>query len=150
MIAVGDFKTVKSEDIEMELMTFAFGEINESSKDIFEQLGLSLGDSEIVFNEGSAGHELYILLSGSIEIIGSYGGLDETIFAVLEPGEIFGEMSQFDDALRSATARSRGESRLLAFSRENFSLIFQLHPKWTTRLIDGLSVRIRRTIGAVE
>lgn len=147
LVKMAELKSVKSEDIEMDLMEFAFGEINESSKDIFAQLGLSLGDSEIVFTEGSGGHELYILLSGFIEIVGSCGRLDENVFAVLEPGEIFGEMSHFDDALRSATARSRGKSRLLAFSRENFSLIFQLHPKWTTRLIDGLSKRIRRTIG---
>jgi hypothetical protein len=138
---------VQSEDLEMELMEFAFGEINASSKDIYEKLGISLGDSQIVFAEGSSGHELYIVLSGAIEIVGDFGSDAEIVLAVLDPGEIFGEMSHFDEAPRSATARSRGDTRLLAFSRENFSLIFQLHPKWTKRLIDGLSMRIRRTIG---
>jgi len=143
---MADLKEVKTQEVEMELMEFAFGEINDSSKDLFEKLGLAFADQEVVFYEGSNSNELYILLSGDIEIVGSYGTGKETILAVLESGEIFGEMSHFDDAVRSATARSKGVSRLLAFSRDNFSLIFQLHPKWTTRLIDGLSRRIRRTI----
>ena len=141
-----DLKVVKTEEVEMDLMEFAFGEIDDSSKAIFEKLGLAFADGEVVFYEGSSDNELYILLSGAIEIVASYGTEKETTIAVLESGEIFGEMSHFDDAARSATARSKGISRLLAFSRENFSLIFQLHPKWTTRLIDGLSVRIRKTI----
>ena len=145
-----DPKLIKTEEIEMELMEFAFGEILDSSKEIFGKLGMAFKDGQIVFHEGTGGNELYILLSGAIEIVAGCDSDEETVIAVLESGEIFGEMSHFDDAVRSATARSKGDSRLLAFSRENFSLIFQLHPKWTTRLIDGLAERIRRTLKVSE
>jgi len=131
-----------TEEMEMELMEFAFGEINDSSKSIFAKVGISFNDQEIIFPAGSNGTELYIILSGKVEIFNP----PESILDVLKAGEIFGEMSHFDNSKRSASARSKGVTKLLVFSKENFSLIFQLHPKWTIKLVEGLAERIHNTI----
>jgi len=132
--------------VEQCLMEIAFGEVSETSRAIFIKLGREYADGDIVFREGAHCTELFIILSGEV-VISQCGsdGLEQQL-ACLGSGEILGEMSHFDDLPRSATARARGTTRMLAFDRDNFSLIFQLHPKWTVQLVEGLSVRIRRAI----
>jgi len=92
---------------------------------------------------------LFIVLKGTVRITASRPQ-GEVELARLGPGEILGEMSHFDDEPRSATAQALGPLDLLVFDRENFGLIFQLHPKWTMKIVVGLSLRIVRTLEQVD
>ena len=134
------------QELENELMEVAFGEVTETSREIFQKLGREFGDSEVIFREGDEGSCLYIILSGAVSITKKGDDGTPLELARLEEGEILGEMSHFDELPRSATATACGVTQLLVFSRANFSLIFQLHPKWTTKLVAGLSQRISNSI----
>jgi thioredoxin reductase (NADPH) len=48
---------------------------------------------EILFDLGSADHGVFIVLTGSIEIVGVSNGV-ESVLSVLGPGEFTGEVTQ--------------------------------------------------------
>jgi hypothetical protein len=135
---------VDDAELEEKLMQVAFSDPRETSPEIFAKLGRTLRDGEILFREGETSTELIIIVSGKCKITKMVGG-QEKMLAVLGAEEILGEMSHFDDAPRSATARAVGTLNVLSFSRENFGMIFELHHKWTLKLIQALANRINGT-----
>ncbi|ANK82488.1 MAG: hypothetical protein TEF_18105 [Rhizobiales bacterium NRL2] len=72
--------------------------------------------NQVIFREGEAGDDAYILESGRIEISMGEGDAQRVI-AVLEPGEIFGEMALIANAPRSATATTIEPCTLLVLRR---------------------------------
>lgn len=67
---------------------------------------------EIVIAEGELGDDLFILESGSVDVIRDLGGPKQRHFAVLRAPDVFGEMSIIECQARSATVRTREETRL--------------------------------------
>jgi CRP/FNR family transcriptional regulator, cyclic AMP receptor protein len=68
-----------------------------------------------VFKEGDVSRELFIVLSGELEVLKkSRRGRDARI-ALVGVGDSVGEMSLVDDQPRSATVRTISPSRLLRF-----------------------------------
>jgi CRP-like cAMP-binding protein len=86
-----------------------------------------------VFTKGEAGHEMYLILTGKVDIIDEYEGNQDRI-AELRPGEIFGEMAIFDifekEQVRSAHALAVEPSQLLVLSEHNMNrLVNKKMPK---------------------
>ncbi|MDY6787498.1 MAG: Crp/Fnr family transcriptional regulator [candidate division WOR-3 bacterium] len=75
-----------------------------------------LQDNEVLFREGDAGDEMYLIKSGKVKIIKKVGD-DVKVLAVLREGDFFGEMSIIDCSPRSATALSDGETHLITFDK---------------------------------
>lgn len=75
-----------------------------------------LQDNEVLFREGDAGDEMYLIKSGKVKIIKKVGD-DVKVLAVLREGDFFGEMSIIDGSPRSATALSDGETHLITFDK---------------------------------
>lgn len=59
--------------------------------------------SEVIFEEGSTGRELFVVLEGKVDIVKTTGASETTIVS-LGKGEFFGEMAVIDGSARSATA----------------------------------------------
>ena len=108
--------------LEQELIEVAFGEVTETSKEIFAKLGREYHDGERLFSEGDETTELYIILSGEVAVSKRAEDGSQVPLACLGRGEILGEMSHFDDLPRSATATARGITRLLVLCRSDFAL----------------------------
>ena len=49
-------------------------------------------DGQIIFKEGSSGNWIYVVLSGSVEIPKTIGA-KKSIISILEPDEVFGQLS---------------------------------------------------------
>jgi CRP-like cAMP-binding protein len=64
--------------------------------------------------------------------------------AVLEEGEIFGEMAIFEREVRSATVRAQGEARVLTVDKKTFLRRVQEDPSLAFNLVQMMSRRIRR------
>jgi CRP-like cAMP-binding protein len=75
---------------------------------------------EVVFHEGDQGDSLFVLARGTVEVVSRRDG-KESVFAVLEAPEAFGEMSLIDREVRSATVRAKGDCVALQLSAENFT-----------------------------
>ena len=52
------------------------------------------GRGSYLFNEGDPGTALFILVAGQVKISRIGRGGDEVVFAVLVPGDVFGELAQ--------------------------------------------------------
>ena len=74
-----------------------------------------------IFEEGSKGSEFYLVESGTVEISKNIAGGRRKVLTRIESGEVFGELTLFDQSPRSATATADGECRLLVFREERFN-----------------------------
>jgi CRP-like cAMP-binding protein len=61
---------------------------------------------DVIFRQGYPGDNAYIILSGQVEIVDEIPGGPEFRIALLDAGQMFGELALLDDKPRSATARA--------------------------------------------
>ncbi|HBE03779.1 MAG: hypothetical protein A2096_09425 [Spirochaetes bacterium GWF1_41_5] len=101
----------------------------------------TIKDGEMLFCENEPGHELFIIQTGKIKITKIINE-QEILIAVLNPGDIFGEMALLENKPRNASAIAFGECQLMAVNRENFNKIVIQNPQLSTRLIQLLSERV--------
>lgn len=99
---------------------------------------------EVVFSEGDFNQELYIVVSGEIEIVKDYGSPQARTLNTLAGGDFFGEMAIFEGAARSATAVTKVESELLILQPEKFKQTIYQKPDMAFEIFRELSARIRR------
>ncbi len=99
---------------------------------------------EVVFSEGDFDQELYIVVSGEIEIVKDYGRSHSRKLNRLTDGDFFGEMAIFEGAARSATAVTKLESELLILQPEKFKQTIYQKPDMAFEIFRELSARIRR------
>ena len=97
-------------------------------------------DNTMIFCENEPGMELYVIQAGKVKITKIVQ--EEVLLAVLNPGDIFGEMAILDNKPRSASAITFGDVKLLAINKANFEGMVQAQPQLATKLIQLLSERI--------
>ena len=98
-------------------------------------------DGEMIFSEYEKGEELYVIQSGKVKITKIIND-QELLIAVLNPGDIFGEMAILDNEPRTAGAIAFGEVKLLAVNKINFERVVIKNAAMATKLITLLSERI--------
>lgn len=79
---------------------------------------------EIVFDQSDQTHGVFIVLEGSIEIIG-VSNRDETVIRVLGPGAFTGEVNQLSGRRSLVRCRAREASTLLELGRTSLHRIIQ-------------------------
>jgi CRP-like cAMP-binding protein len=99
---------------------------------------VSYGSGEVIFHEGDPGDELYLVMSGSVEVV-----RHEKQLAVLGANECFGDMAMLDQEVRSATIRVVDPVSLLAIAREDFLDLLDLYPALAKSVIGVLITRLR-------
>ena len=101
-------------------------------------------DGEVVFREGDAGDELFMLLSGIMHV---YVERDNNVISYnrLQAGEFFGEMALLEDVPRSAIVQAEAPSTCLTLSRQGFMDLMNRHPQTVFKIMKGLVPRLRRT-----
>ena len=105
-------------------------------------LGRIYKDGEVIVKEGMQSRTMYVVQSGKVKIVKSDED-KEIILAVLNEGDIFGEMSLFDASPRSATVKAIGEARVLAIEHEGLLKRITTDPTLAFRIIKQMSHRIR-------
>ncbi|MFI5231448.1 MAG: Crp/Fnr family transcriptional regulator [Gemmatimonadales bacterium] len=102
----------------------------------------SFEDGEIVFREGEESSAMYVLRSGTIEILKDVAG-HQIRLALLDRGSFFGEMSLLEGLPRSATARAIGKASLLVLRPGSLLLQIRRDPTFAFELLRQMSGRIR-------
>jgi CRP-like cAMP-binding protein len=95
----------------------------------------------LLFAEGETGHTMYIVQEGSVKITKIVDN-KEVILAVLNKGDIFGEMAILENKPRAATAEICEDCTLLAVNRSNFSKLISEQPDMVVRMATLMSERI--------
>ena len=104
---------------------------------------------EVIFSEGEAGNEMFVVVAGKVRISRRLDGVGEEALAILEPGAYFGEMAMIDDAPRSADARAHSACALAVVSREALDHLMFIDKDlaydllWT--FVRTLTARLRET-----
>jgi CRP/FNR family transcriptional regulator, cyclic AMP receptor protein len=98
---------------------------------------------DVIFEEGSSGRELFVVLEGKIEIakITSAG---KTVIVTLGKGDFFGEMAVIDGSSRSATAIAAApNTRVMRINHARFVYLVSQQPAFALMIMDALSKRLR-------
>ena len=98
---------------------------------------------EFIFQEGDLGTEMFILQSGSVEVVKELYG-EEQQLAVLEKGDFFGEMSLLEDLPRTASARALEDCKLIKIDGATFDHMLRTKPEIAVRIMRKLSRRLRQ------
>ena len=100
---------------------------------------------ESVFNEFDEADECYIIDVGSVKITSTHAGDGrELVFAVLGPGEMFGEMALIDAKTRSANAIAASDTELIVLRREDFLQSLHERPERLDKVLNFFAARLRR------
>ncbi len=105
--------------------------------------------NDTLFSEGDEADELFVVLSGRIAIAKSSTDGRESLVALMERGDIFGEMPLFDDERRSASARALERSELV---RVPFAVVrseLEAQPALLWDVVALFATRLRATDDAL-
>ena len=102
-----------------------------------------------VFCEGDASHHLYVMLRGRIAITSRADDGRESMFALMEDGDVFGEMGMLIDNRRSAHARALEPSEVLEVPYDVVRAEFDAEPRLLWSLAGLLAERLRNVDAAL-
>jgi CRP/FNR family cyclic AMP-dependent transcriptional regulator len=98
---------------------------------------------DVIFEEGSTGRELFVVLDGEVEIA-KVDGARKTTIVKLGKGEFFGEMAVIDGSARSATAiASAPNTKVMRINHARFVYLVSQQPAFALMVMDALSKRLR-------
>jgi CRP-like cAMP-binding protein len=102
------------------------------------------GKSQVVFEEGSTGSEMYLIHSGKVLLSVRGDETEQTPLVVLNPGDFFGEMALVDDSPRSTTASAvEDDTELIVIDRPRFMFMVRQQPEFALSLMHTLCQRLR-------
>jgi CRP-like cAMP-binding protein len=104
---------------------------------------------EIIFSEGDIGTEMYIIQSGTVELLKAIGG-ETRVLATLEKGDFFGEMSVLEDAPRNASARAKSDVEVVRINGALFDTMLKNNTEIAIRMMRKLSRRLREATSQLE
>lgn len=103
----------------------------------------AFGVDDVIFEEGSTGRELFVVLDGEVEIA-KVNGASKTSIIKLGKGEFFGEMAVIDGSARSATAiASAPNTKVMRINHARFVYLVSQQPAFALMVMDALSKRLR-------
>lgn len=103
----------------------------------------SLRRGDVLFLEGDEPHDLYIVVGGRIAISNRSPDGRESVVALMEPGDLFGEMPLFDNRGRSAGARALEPSEVVIVPYGPVKGLYDTNPALLWRVVDMLANRLR-------
>ena len=104
---------------------------------------VTLPGNYVVFERGSTGEEMLVVLSGRLKVNVTDGEGREIVLGTIAPGEIVGEIAMLDGRGRSATVTTLAPSELLVIHRRDFMPFLEQNPKAAIDLIMVLALRLR-------
>jgi CRP/FNR family transcriptional regulator, cyclic AMP receptor protein len=104
---------------------------------------------EVIFREGDAGTEAYLLEEGRVRLIKKVRGLERSLM-VLKPGDLFGESALLVGAPRSSTAIAVSAGLALALDQTTLQNLLEHNPKVASRMVQQLVRRLRDAEDQIE
>jgi CRP-like cAMP-binding protein len=106
-------------------------------------------EGHVLFREGDHGEDMYIVQSGKVAIKKRVRD-GETVLAVLEKGDFFGEMAMLERLPRSASAEMQEGGDLIVISGDMFGDMIKSNPEIAVRMLRKQSIRLRDTNKQLE
>jgi CRP/FNR family cyclic AMP-dependent transcriptional regulator len=103
----------------------------------------------IIFHQGDAGHEMFVVAEGRVRLALDAEGSQKEIL-VCTKGDFFGELSLLTGAARTATAEAIEDSILLTIGRDVFAMMVQDDIEIVFRMMHIQGERLGRTNRPIE
>ncbi len=116
---------------------------------LFQRFGKEIARGTVLFREGDAGKEMYVLQAGKIAISKKVREV-EKVLATLGPGEFFGEMAIISNKPRNATATVEENARLLVIDPRTFEAMIRGNSEIAVRMIKKLAERLSEADAQIE
>jgi len=105
---------------------------------------LEMVRGDVLFNEGDAPGSLHVVLSGRIAIVMSAeSDSRESVVALMDAGDLFGELGLLDEGPRSATARALEPTVVLEVPYDAVRTLFDDEPRLVWNAARMLANRLR-------
>lgn len=112
-------------------------------------LGKTFRDGDVIVQQGDVGDCMYVIQEGEAEVWRTDNG-HQALLQVRRKGEFFGEMALFDNEVRSATVRARGEVRVITVDKGTLLRRIQEDPSLAFRMLQQMSGRIRALLRGID
>jgi len=96
-----------------------------------------------LFNEGTYGEEVYLIIAGTIRVTTSEPTRKTKILNMLNAGDVLGEMAMIDAEYRSATATAHADTETLVLTCGDFLDFINLHHAVQLKIMITLCRRLR-------
>ena len=110
-------------------------------------LGQWYPKGQVIIRQGELGEYIYAVQEGELEVVKTRKDGGEIRVAVLQAGDIFGEMAIIEKESRSATVRTLTEARLLTVDKKTFMSRVHEDPSLAFNIVRMMAKRIRTLNG---
>jgi CRP-like cAMP-binding protein len=87
-----------------------------------------LADGEVLVPEGTADNRLHVIAAGALAIVKSPDTDARETVAMLDAGELAGELGFIDGAVRQSSLIARGSTRVLSLERDKLESLLATRP----------------------
>ncbi len=125
--------------------TELFAELDEEALDRIVEAVVEreLRRGDVIFVEGAESEHLYVVEDGRIAMASRSDDGRESVFALMERGDLFGEMPLLDGLGRSAEARALEPSQVMEIPYGPVREVFEKQPELLWGVVALLSARLR-------
>ena len=106
--------------------------------------------NEVIFHRDDPAGHVFLIASGTVKVSVPEEGGQEVVIALHRGGDVFGEISLFDEGPRSATVTAMTETTTFALANRDFMDVLRGSPDAMRQLLALLATRIRRSTGHIE
>ncbi len=113
---------------------------------IFSQRTMVLehfGPGEVIFREGDPGRHVYVIRTGTVEVLAKRPDGSRGVIATLCPGDHFGELALLSEAPRTATIRTVTAVQLFKINPGNFLALYFSLPGFQDNVKDTMKSRLK-------
>ena len=124
-----------------------FSELNDTLLEpiVAQSKTLDLQRGDVLFQSGDDSSDLYIVTRGRIAIGNRSFDGRESLVALMESGDLFGEMPLFSNDGRSAEARALEESAVVVIPYQPVKDLYDENPSLLWRVVEMLVSRLKST-----
>ena len=106
---------------------------------------VKLTRGDLLFNHNDEPDALFVVLNGRVAILNTAADGRESMVALMEAGDLFGELPLFDGRPRSAAARALEPSEVVHIPYTALREIYDAHPELLWQVVGLLAQRLRAT-----
>lgn len=101
------------------------------------------GPGEIIFREGDTGRHVYVIKSGTVEVLQRLPDSTEQVLARMQDGDHFGEIALIRQAPRTATIRTVSAVEVYRLNPSNFVALYTHLPGFRNHFKQVMESRLK-------